>query len=63
MTEEQLQEVAAHAGVLEIDDDFLEAPFRNECERLIPDILEIQPEECAEAFIYLKQNFDLSQVA
>ena len=60
MTEEQLQEVEAHACVLEID-DFLEAPFRNECEQLIPDILEIQPEECAEAFIYLKQNFDISQ--
>ena len=28
VSEEQLKQVAAHAGVLEIDDDFLDARFR-----------------------------------
>ena len=36
VAEEQLREVANHAGVLEVEDDFLDARFRRECERLIP---------------------------
>ena len=35
ITEEQLREVANHAGVLEVEDYFLDARFRRECERLI----------------------------
>ena len=59
VTEEQLQEAATHAGVLDIDDDFLVADFRAECERLMPHIKEIQPEDCSDAFCYLKQHFSL----
>lgn len=36
VTEEHLREVANYAGVLEVEDDFLDARFRGECERLIP---------------------------
>ena len=59
VTEEQLQEAATHAGVLDIDDDFLVADFRAECERLMPHIEEIEPEDCSDAFCYLKQHFSL----
>jgi hypothetical protein len=60
VTEEELQQAAAHAGVLEIDDDFLVADFRAECERLMPHIEEIGPEDCSDAFCYLKEHFSLS---
>ena len=63
VTEEQLQAVAAHAGVLDIEDDFILPDFRAECERLMPQIEEIEPGDCADAFRYLKQHFSLSSSA
>lgn len=61
ITEGQLEQVAAHAGVLEIPDDFLDARFREECERWIPKTEEIKPDECVDAFLFLKAHFSLSQ--
>lgn len=58
VSEEQLKQVATHAGVLEID-DFLDARFRRECERLIPKTEEIRPEDCVDAFLFLKTHFSL----
>ena len=57
VTEEQLREVANHAGVLEVEDDFLDARFRRECERLIPNTEKIEPEDCVAAFLFLKTHF------
>ena len=37
MTEEQLREVAMESGVLDVDDDFLDADFRAKCEQIMPD--------------------------
>ncbi|KAJ7390269.1 hypothetical protein OS493_026144 [Desmophyllum pertusum] len=59
VSEEQLEQVAAHAGVLEVDDDYLDARFRGECERLIPKTEEIKPEDCVDAFLFLKTHFSL----
>ena len=59
VTEQALQEAAAHAGVLDIDDDFLVSNFRAECERLMRHIDKIEPGDCADAFSYLKQHFSL----
>ena len=61
VSEEQLEEVATHSGVLEIDDDFLNARFRAECERLIPKTEEITDEDCVDAFLFLKAHFILPQ--
>lgn len=61
VSEEQLEEVATHSGVLEIDDDFLNARFRAECERLIPKTEEITHEDCVDAFLFLKAHFILPQ--
>lgn len=52
VTEEQLREAANHAGVLEVEDNFLDARFRRECERLIPNTEKIEPEDCVAAFLF-----------
>ena len=59
VTEEQLEEAATHSGVLEVSDDYLPADVRAECERIIRDINTIKPEECKDAFLFLKQNYQL----
>ena len=61
VTEEQLREVAELSGVLQIPDDFLEPHFRAECQRLIPDAAEIEPSNVKDAYMFLKENFNLSQ--
>lgn len=62
VTEEQLQEVAELSGVLEGTDDYLEAGFRRECERHIPDTSDVEPAQAANAYLYLKANFDIGRV-
>jgi hypothetical protein len=59
VTGEQLEEVAQVSGVMDVEDDFLSPNFRAECERIIPYPKEVEPNECKEAFIYLKENFSL----
>ena len=61
VTEHELEEVAIQSGVLAVADDFLSPEFRAECTRVV--ISEnIKPKDCKNAFIYLKQNFDISNV-
>ena len=57
VSEDQLKEVAEHSGVLNVEDDFLEPAFRLECERWIPHTNEIVPQNCKNAYLYLKQHF------
>jgi len=59
VTEEQLRDVAQHSGVLQIDDDYIEAEFRAKCARIIPMPVEhhVEPAECAEAYKYLKRRY------
>lgn len=56
VTEELLHEAARLSGVLNVPSDFLAAEFRIECERIIPDVQNLRPDECRCAFLYLKQN-------
>ena len=56
VTEEQLEEVAELSEVLASNDDYLSAEFRNKCEQVIPDPLEIDVSDFAHAFRYLKEN-------
>ena len=60
ISEEQLQEAVVHSGVLDVRDYFLEPDFRAECERLIPNVDEVEAKDCRQAFLYLKHNFSLS---
>ena len=43
--------------VLEIDRDFLKPEFRLKCEAFIPFLEQVEPGQCADAFVYLKQKF------
>jgi hypothetical protein len=58
--EEQLREAAEQSGVLNVPDDFLESNFRAECQRLIPDVTDIEPKNIQDAYMFLKENFNLS---
>jgi hypothetical protein len=60
VTEEQLAEVAQHSGVLEIDNDFLPPEIRRKCEAIIPFPEKVEPSDCADAYLYLKQRFHQS---
>ena len=55
-------EVANLSNVLNDTDDYLEPNFRMECARHIPDTDEIEPAEAANAYLYLKANFDSNRV-
>ena len=45
------------SGVLEVEDDFLSPEFRACCLKIIPHPELVEPSECSDAFIYLKENF------
>ena len=62
ITEQQLMEVANLSNVLDATGDYLEPNFRVECERHIPDTNGIEPAEAANAYLYLKANFDPNSV-
>ena len=57
LTEEQLEEAAVTSGVLEYNNDFLEPAFRRDCVCIIPNPEEIEPKNCAAAYMYLKSVF------
>ena len=59
VTEEQLAEIAELSDVLADNDDYLSAEFRNKCEQVIADPLEIDVSDFAYAFRYLKENVDI----
>lgn len=59
VNEEQLQEAATESEVLHVSDDFLPSEVRAECQRIIPDCETIRPDECRDAYMYLKRNFTL----
>lgn len=59
--DEELQDVAMQSGVLDVPDDFLSREFRDECERIIS-VTDLTPKDCKDAFIFLKQNFQISNV-
>ena len=50
VSEDQLEEVARHAGVLDVGDDYLTQEFRQEWQQYIADPAGIQPNECREAY-------------
>ena len=56
MSEDELEEVAEYSHVLDTRSDYLEPDFRERCERLIPFPASVEPNECTDAYLYLKQN-------
>ena len=57
VSEEQLKNVAEMSGVLEVAQDFMSTEMRQQCSAIIPYPTEVEPNECYDAFIYLKHNF------
>mgnify|MGYP002804662218 CR=1 FL=1 len=57
VTQDQLAEVANISGVLDIAEDFLSPEFRAKSEQIIPVPSEVEPEDTAEAYKYLKEEF------
>ena len=55
MTDDQLHEAAVQSGVLELEDDFLDAETRQKWEEVVSDD-EVTPQNFVEKFIELKQN-------
>ena len=53
-----LDEVAELSNVHEGTDDYLEPHFRKECERIIPNLEDIEPRDASNALIFFKSNFD-----
>ncbi|XP_028414879.1 uncharacterized protein LOC114537959 [Dendronephthya gigantea] len=62
ISEELLQEVAELSGVLGSAEQFLDDAFRQECERHIPNTDEIEAVEAANAYLYLKDNFNENSI-
>ncbi len=54
MTEEQLEEITSHSGVLSAPAHYLEAYFRQLCQQFIAKPEETEPSECVDAYLYLK---------
>ena len=42
-----------------MSDDFLPPEVRAQCQRIIPDFENIRPNECIDAFLYLKSKFSI----
>lgn len=58
ITEDQLEKVAELSGVLADNDDYLPADLRAKCEQAMPDPLELDVGDFANAFRFLKENVD-----
>lgn len=60
VTEEQLEEVAELSDLLSSHEGYLPSDFRAKCELVIEDPLELDVNDFANAFCYLKENVDLN---
>jgi hypothetical protein len=40
-----------------VGDDFLSAEVRAECERIIPAVEDVKPEDAAETYLFLRANY------
>ena len=56
VSEDELKEVAQYSNVLDSRSDYLEPDFREKCEKVIPFPADVEPNECIDAYLYLKQN-------
>ena len=57
VTEEQLKDVAEVSEVLQADKDFIDSEYRSKCAEYIPYPDKVEPKDCADAFVYLKEKF------
>lgn len=60
VTEDQLVEVCGVSAVMEAEEDYLESNFRQRCEAILPNPQDILPCDCAQKYLLLKRNFQMS---
>lgn len=53
-----LRKVAEVSRVLEVDDDYIDVNFREQCKQIIEKPEEIESKNCVNAFIYLKEIYN-----
>ena len=58
VTDAQLHEVSDVSAVFEENDDYLDQEFRDYCDQILPNVLDLQPKDAAEAYIHLKASFE-----
>ena len=54
ITDEALDEVRELSGVMDVGEDFLDADVRRECERIVPEIDQVEP---ADTYLFLKHHY------
>ena len=54
---EDLNEVAELSGVMSYGDDYLEPNLRANCERIIPEVETVLPNDAADSFLFLKAHY------
>ena len=59
VSENDLEKVADYFGVLECGVDFLEEAIREECERWLPNVQDINPDDWTDAYLYVREKFSL----
>jgi hypothetical protein len=52
-----LNEVCEVSGVMTEGETFLAAVIQRECERVVPEVNDIRPQDAAETYIFLKTHF------
>ena len=62
ISDQDLQEVTLLANANDNTQDYLEQPFRAECERHVMNINNIKSPEAFDAYVILKQNFNENNI-
>ena len=57
VSNEDLDEVAALSGVMAYGDDYLEPDVRENCERIIPEVETVRPNDAVDSFLFLKAHY------
>jgi hypothetical protein len=57
ITDEALNEIAEISGVMQVGNDFLPCNVRRECERVIPNIVNVKAVDAADTYLFLKANY------
>lgn len=57
LRKQAIDEVAQLSGVMDVGDDYLSQVVRQECERVIPELDNVKPQDAATTFIFLNNYY------
>ena len=58
LTKQSLDDVAQLSGVMNFGNDYLPEVVRQECERVVPELDNVKPQDAATTFIFLKSYYN-----